>query len=71
MSGGSHNYIYRDIEFFASKMSDSKIPERKAFAKLLKKVAKAAHDIEWVDSDDCSEGFEIKAIKNALKGVKP
>jgi len=33
---------------------------------LISKVAKAMHDIEWVDSSDFCEGDEIKAINEAL-----
>jgi len=37
--------------------------ERRAwFAKLLRKVAKAMHDIEWVDSSDYGPGSEVAAI---------
>jgi hypothetical protein len=41
---------------------------RKAFGKHLILVAKALHDIEWVDSCDYGEGDEVKAI---MKVVNP
>lgn len=65
MSGGSMNYLYSRIE------NDAVFPqntaERKAFAAHLKKVAKALHDIEWVDSCDYSPGMESEAIRACLK----
>lgn len=63
MSGGSYNYVYRrieDIEIYCT------TPQRKAFADHLKKVAKAMHDIEWVDSMDYGEGDENDAINQCI-----
>ena len=37
--------------------------ERKWFIGLLRIVAKAAHDIEWVDSGDYDSGDEVEAIR--------
>lgn len=37
-----------------------------AFGSHLQKCAKAMHDIEWVDSGDCGDGDEVKAIIAAL-----
>jgi hypothetical protein len=42
-------------------------PKRKAFKKLMALVAKAAHEIEYVDSGDCSPGDEHKAIDRVFK----
>lgn len=39
---------------------------RLQFAALLNRVAKAAHDIEWVDSADYGPGDELAAIEAAL-----
>ena len=61
MSGGSMNYLYSKIEYEATFHEDT--PERRAFAKHLKLVAKALHDIEWVDSGDCRPGDENEAIR--------
>lgn len=36
--------------------------ERAWFSGLLRLVAKAMHDVEWVDSSDCSPGDEVAAI---------
>lgn len=70
MSGGSYDYFYIKIEEFANELSISPSePERLAFKELLLKVAKAAHDIEWVDSGDYGTGRELDSIKEAL-GVK-
>ena len=54
------------MEYLYSKVEDATFredtPERKAFRAHLNKVAKALHDIEWVDSCDCSSGSENEAI---------
>jgi hypothetical protein len=73
MSGGSLNYLYQRVEEAADKKSfvhdagfKQNTPLRKAFAKHLLKVAKALHDIEWVDSDDMSVGDENQAIADCM-----
>jgi len=64
MSGGSMDYLY-------SRVSDAEFKintiERKAFAKHLKLIAEALHDIEWVDSGDYGEGDENAAIRACLE----
>ena len=63
MSGGSMNHLYcrvRDVTFKAY------TPERQAFVEHLKLVAKALHDIEWVDSGDYGPGRENEAIRACL-----
>jgi hypothetical protein len=64
MSGGSMNYLFSKLEYEATFIQDT--PERRAFAKHLKLVAKALHDIEWVDSGDSSPGKETDAILACL-----
>lgn len=64
MSGGSMNYLYSKLEYEASFRADT--PERRAFAKHLKLVAKALHDIEWVDSGDYGPGDDAEAIRACL-----
>jgi hypothetical protein len=64
MSGGSMNYLYSKLEYEATFRLDT--PERKAFAKHLQLVAKALHDIEWVDSGDYGPGDETAAIAACL-----
>ena len=66
MSGGSMNYLYSRIEWEADFETDT--PERIAFAEHLKLVAKALHDIEWVDSCDYGVGDENEAIRACLAG---
>lgn len=67
MSGGSYDYAYRDMDSFIRYLDRrANTPLRKAFVKHLAKVAKAMHDIEWVDSGDYSEGDENKAIQDCL-----
>ncbi len=63
MSGGSMDYLYSKIEW-AEFPTDT--PERAAFAEHLKLVAKALHDIEWVDSCDYGPGDENAAILACL-----
>ena len=64
MSGGSMNYLYSKLECDANFREDT--PERRAFAKHLKLVAKALHDIEWVDSGDYGHGRDAEAIRACL-----
>ena len=64
MSGGSMNYLYSKLEYEANFTADT--PERRAFAQHLKLVAKALHDIEWVDSGDYGPGDENAAIRTCL-----
>jgi hypothetical protein len=63
MSGGSMDYLYSKLEY-AQFRQDT--PERKAFAQHLEKVAKALHDIEWVDSGDYGPGDENEALRACL-----
>ena len=66
MSGGSWGYFFGRLDDVASRLQCERDPLRKAFGAHLQKCAKALHDIEWVDSGDCSPGDEVKAIKAAL-----
>lgn len=63
MSGGSMNYLYSKLEYASFDLST---PERRAFRAHLQKVAKALHDIEWVDSGDFGPGDENQAIRDCL-----
>ena len=65
MSGGSMNYLYSKLEYDA--IFSTHTPERKAFKAHLAKVAKALHDIEWVDSCDKAPGDENAAIRACLQ----
>jgi hypothetical protein len=64
MSGGSMNYLYSKIEYDATFAPNT--PERRAFARHLKLVAKALHDIEWVDSSDYGPGDDTEAIRACI-----
>lgn len=64
MSGGSMNYLYSKVLHDSEFPLDT--PERIAFAEHLKLVAKALHDIEWVDSGDYGPGDESAAILACL-----
>lgn len=66
MSGGSHDYAFRHVETFADAMRRSPDPLRRAFATHLVLVAKAMHDIEWVDSADYMPDDEYEAIRAVL-----
>jgi len=65
MSGGAYDYFYNRIEEFADAL-DTSTSLRREFRLLLLKVAKAAHDIEWVDSGDGGKGSEDEAILAVL-----
>ncbi len=65
MSGGSYQYAYNRIEELADEIRPT-TPLRRAFKTHLRKVAAACHDIEWVDSSDCSLGDEDAAIRKCL-----
>lgn len=67
MSGGSLNYRYFQIEELADdilEQADTQL--QKDFANHLYKIAKAAHDIEWVLSKDYTDGDDVESIKQAL-----
>jgi len=66
MSGGSWDYACHRFEEVSDRLLRSDKTERVALGRLIAKVAKAMHDIEWVDSCDFGEGDEIKTINNAL-----
>ena len=65
MSGGSYDYFYLKLEDMVDTIQ-LKNPERKAFVEHLKKVVKALHDIEWVDSYDYGENAEIESIMDCI-----
>lgn len=66
MSGGSYDYAYSKVDDMADSLLSDKNPLRRAFAKHLKLVAAAMHDIEWVDSADYGTGDDVEAIEKAL-----
>jgi hypothetical protein len=65
MSGGSYDYAYSRIDDLANEIAPT-TAIRRAFKTHLRKVAKACHDIEWVDSGDCGKGDEDAAIMACL-----
>lgn len=69
MSGGSYNYFCFKIEEFADEIfkQADRNPLRIAFSAHLRKIAKAARDIEWVDSGDFGPGDENAGIEAVLK----
>ena len=69
MSGGSYEYACFSlennfIEEFEKHTNND--PLRVAFLEHIRKVAKAMHDIEWVDSGDYGKSDEHEAIKACL-----
>ena len=67
VSGGSYDHLYYRIEDAAYRLCQKNQPTyRRAFGELLKKCAKAMHDVEWVDSDDLSTGDDEKSIMECI-----
>ena len=67
MSGGKYDYAYSKVENAADWMATrSTTPLRMAFIAHLRLVAKAMHDIEWVDSCDYCDGDEDAAIRACI-----
>ena len=66
MGGGSYDYAYRYADDMACQLQVQGDPLRRAFGKHLALVAKAMHDIEWVDSGDFGTGDEREAIEAVL-----
>lgn len=71
MSGGSYNYAYYGTVDMAALLAVQDDPRRQAFARILKDVAGAMQEIEWVDSCDSSPGDENAAIDIVLKQFLP
>lgn len=65
MSGSSYDYAYEKIERLAVEIKPT-TSLRKAFKTHLHKVAKACHEIEWVDSGDSAPGDENNDIRACL-----
>ena len=64
MSGGSLDYIYGRLDDAADTIaSRAEKPLHKAFAKHLRLVSAALHDLEWVWSCDYSPGDEDNSIR--------
>ena len=66
MSGGSWDYVSCKVEEVADRLYDSTVPERRALGARLRLIAKALHEIEWVDSCDSVKGSDTQAIMAAL-----
>lgn len=67
MSGGSWDYLYCKVDDASCRLQAKKSSAiRRAFGKHLDLVAKALHDIEWVDSCDFGPGDEEAAIRAVL-----
>lgn len=71
MSGGSYNYAFLEVDEFEGQLTKLKeYPQREVFGELLVLVAKAMHDIEWVDSGDYAPGDDIEAIDAVFDFLK-
>lgn len=75
MSGGSMEYLYSKVEEAVERLNQGGVyygpysdidPLRRAFADHLLLVAKALHDIEWVDDADYEPGDERASIEAVL-----
>ena len=71
MSGGSWDYFTHKCSNVADELGASGSPLRRAFGVHMRLVAKAMHDIEWVDSGDMGPGDEREAIKAVLGDSAP
>lgn len=71
MSGGSYDYIGYRIQDLSESIRNQEIdPRRASFAKLMKLVGIAMHNIEWVDSCDSGPGDEYEAIDKVFSFLK-
>lgn len=70
MSGGSYQYAFGTVADCATEIRRRSGNDvlRLAFASHLELVAKAMHDIEWVDSGDTEHGSEYPAIEACFRG---
>ena len=68
MSGGSMDYLFTKVDDVVIDLLADQRPLRRAFGAHLQLVAKALHDIEWVDSCDYGRGDEDEAIRRCLDG---
>lgn len=67
MSGGSLDYVcYRVDDAVDTIEKRATTALQKAFAKHLKDVAKALHDLEWVFSGDYCDGDEVAALRKVV-----
>jgi len=67
MSGGSLDYLHHKVDEVANELQDKRnTPLQITFGEHLKKVAKALHDVEWVQSSDYDCGDDEEAIKDVL-----
>ena len=67
MSGGSLDYVcYKldDVIEVIERRATTVL--QKAFAKHLKDVAKALHDLEWVFSGDYGDGDDVEALRKVV-----
>ena len=69
MSGGEWDYVYGKFYDVAVRLAESKSPLRRALGNHIELIAKAMHDIEWVDSGDTEPGSEREAIEAVFGGL--
>ena len=67
MSGGSLDYVcYKVDDAIDTIEKRATTVLQKAFAKHLKDVAKALHDLEWVFSGDYGDGDDVEALRKVI-----
>ena len=69
MSGGSWDYVYCKFDEVADSLINSNDVRRKSLGLLIRKIAKAMKEIEWVDSCDSSSGDEYVAIEKCFENL--
>jgi hypothetical protein len=67
MSGGSYDYLCYKMQDAAQQlMKKEQCAYRRAFGELMTRCAEAMHDVEWVDSNDKSQGDDEAAIMKCI-----
>ena len=69
MSGGSWNYEFGRVQDLAERLCQEPDIRRRRLGHLLHLVAKALHDIEWVDSADYGPDDDHKAIEAVFEAA--
>lgn len=62
MSGGAFDYKCFELDRLADDIECTRNPRWRKFVEHLRLVAKAAHDVEWVESGDYGEDGADEAL---------
>ena len=66
MSGGSWDYFCHKCADVAAELESEACPLRRSFGAHMQLVAKAMHDVEWVDSCDMGKGDDLESMRKVL-----